>query len=195
MNKVVITSCFIALFLLGCTTTENSTFVKSQDTILVVGPCPGIGWTNFAHPPQVNKEHVFCGEISNGRAKGFHSRPGAQNPATVTSFVITQAANAAGVYGGTVSLNIHGVTAQKFSTMFPDSCSEEEVVNSISYAAVNQIACPAAAPNWAVCGYSRPEPVLPTQGPYCEGDDGSQITIAMGLLANGNVNTGFPLRL
>ncbi|TQV76432.1 hypothetical protein FLL45_00240 [Aliikangiella marina] len=194
MFKHILISCLSAILILGCTTYDRSPSGDQSNSVLAVGPCPGIGWTNFPNPPQVNNDHVFCGEIRNGNAKGFHSRPDGDNPATVTNFNITQAPNAAGVYGGIVTLNIHGATAQKFSTMFPDSCTQEEVDNSISYAAVNQIACPAAAPNWAVCGYSRPDPVLPTQGPYCEGDDESRLTVAMGLTANGNVNTGFPVR-
>lgn len=69
--------------------------------------CPGQGWTQYPMPPQVSRENLFCGEIKNG-GKGFHSRPGGQNPATVTEFKVTQPANAAGIYGAQVTLSING---------------------------------------------------------------------------------------
>jgi hypothetical protein len=67
-------------------------------------------------------------------------------------------------------------------------------VNSILYAEANQEACPAGAPGWVVCGKNRPDPVMATQGPYCEGDDDSnRFYIAVGV-NGGNINTAFPLR-
>lgn len=149
-------------------------------------------WT--ATVPPINADHVFCGEVrNNGTAAGFHSRPGGANPATVANFVVTQVPNANGVYGGNVTLvNPNGANPTKFSTMFPDSCSQAEVVQSILYAHANQVACPAGAPGWASCGMNRPDPATPG---HCVGDDAaSRFFIAFATLGNGNVNTAFPLR-
>lgn len=152
--------------------------------------CPGQGWTKYPSPPQVNKEHVFCGEIKSGSAKGFHSRPSGQNPATVTSFNITQPANKVGVYGGQVNLSIHGSTAKKFSTMFPDSCNMDQVLKSILHAKANLTSCPSGAPSWAKCGMNRPSS---TSSTYCAGTNSNKFYIAMGFLSNGDVNTAFPI--
>lgn len=73
-------------------------------------------------------------------------------------------------------------------------CSMQAVLNSIVHAVSHHIPCPANAPAWARCGLSRPHSVPPGTGPYCDTSDGTVFTIAMGLLANGNVNTAFPLR-
>lgn len=149
-------------------------------------------WT--ATVPPINADHVFCGEVrANGTAAGFHSRPGGVNPATVANFVINQPANANGVYGGNVTLvNPNGPNPTKFSTMFPDSCTQAEVVQSILYAHANQVACPAGAPGWASCGLNRPDPAA---GGHCVGDDAAtRFYIAFGTLGNGNINTAFPLR-
>lgn len=112
-------------------------------------------WSNFASGPQVNQPHIFCGEFSNGRPKGFHSRPGGTNPRTVARFQVTQPPNRRGIYGVRWS---HGAdpSREKFSTMFPDRCSQAQVLESIRYAARNQISCPGGAPDWAWCGYNRP---------------------------------------
>lgn len=142
--------------------------------------------------PAVNQTHIFCGEwdAAGGRPKGFHSRPGGLDPATVGNFAITQPANAQGVYGGLWDYAGHPVP-QKFSTMFPDGCSQNQVIASIVYAALNPAPCPPGAPAWAWCGPSRP-----AVGPfanYCSGTNGTALTIAGASLGNGNVNTAFPL--
>lgn len=151
--------------------------------------CPGQGWTD--KPPRINKEHVFCGEIRDHKAKGFHSRPGGQNPATVVKVTITQPANAIGVYGGRATLKIDGETAEKFSTMYPDSCSMDQVLKSVQYASQNQVTCPSFAPGWSRCGYNRPASSQSAE--YCAGTHRQRFYISMGFLDNGDINTAFPL--
>lgn len=155
--------------------------------------CP-VGTITNTGLPDINGDHVFCGEInSKGKAVGFHSRPGGNNPVGggITNVVITQPANPMGIYN--ISFQKNGVQKSN-STMFPDSCSRDEVVNSILYAEANQEACPVGAPGWVVCGKNRPDPVMATQGPYCEGNDASnRFYVAVGV-NGGNINTAFPLR-
>ncbi len=144
--------------------------------------------------PPINADHIFCGEIKSDTAKGFHSRPGGINPATVENFVVTQQPNANGVYAGTLTLvNPNGSNPSKFSSIFPDSCTEAQVVQSVLYAQANSETCPAGAPNGASCGMNRPATDDGTK--YCIGDDAkSRFTIAFATLNNGNINTAFPIR-
>ena len=153
--------------------------------------CTRLSHWSATNPP-VSQTHIFCGEWDSRRSnpKGFHSRPNSISPRTVANFKITQGANAQGIYGATWSYaGQSGRT--KFSTMFPDRCSQQQVLSSILYAAANRQTCPVSAPNWAWCGLSAPAPR--SQG-YCTGNDDNVFTIAGASLRNGNINTAFPLR-
>ncbi|NIY75782.1 EndoU domain-containing protein [Thalassospira sp. HF15] len=158
--------------------------------------CPAKPHWSATTPP-INIDHVFCGEVDGNRAKGFHSRPGGINPASVADVKITQEPNASGVFGATVTLvNPHGANPSKFSTMFPDSCSQAEVEKSILHAFDNPVACPAGAPHWASCGLNRPGGG-PAEG-YCVGSSSETgFYIAFATLSHGanagNINTAFPL--
>ncbi|HBQ98893.1 MAG TPA: hypothetical protein DD761_10320 [Cyanobacteria bacterium UBA11691] len=153
--------------------------------------CTQLSHWSATNPP-VSQTHIFCGEWDSrrGRPKGFHSQPNGISPRTVANFQITQRANAQGIYGAT-----WGYAGQagrtKFSTMFPDRCTQQEVLNSILYAAAHRQSCPGSAPDWAWCG--RSAPAAAAQG-YCNGDDNNVFTIAGASLRNGNINTAFPLR-
>lgn len=168
-------------------------FVITANPAVAQVTCP-VGTITNAGLPNINGDHVFCGEINGkGRAVGFHSRPGGDDPAGegVANVVITQTANAMGIYN--VSFKKNGVQ-KSLSTMFPDSCTKDEVVNSIFYAVANQGVCPVGAPGWVVCGKNRPDSRMATQGPYCEGsDDANRFFVAIGL-HRGKINTAFPLR-
>jgi hypothetical protein len=164
-------------------------------TFFLVPAHAQVDCTHLSHwsatQPPVNQTHIFCGEWSHNQPKGFHSRPGGHSPATVANFVVTQASNAKGVYGGRWHYAGHP-NPQKNSTMYPDSCTEAQVLASIDYAVQHRVAhCPAGAPGWAHCGLNAPT----TGGAaYCEATDHTNFTIAFALLNNGNVNTAFPLR-
>ena len=149
-------------------------------------------WTNFPHPPQVHQVHIFGGEWANRTPKGFHSRPVGINPSTIRWFAVSQPPNAQGIDGG--QWRYRGQSrSEKFSTMFPDTCSMQMVLNSIVYAINHPAPCADNAPAWAACGPNRPNPVPSGARPFCDVNDGTIFTIAMGLLANWNVNTAFPL--
>jgi hypothetical protein len=150
-------------------------------------------WFRQSSRLQVNQVHIFCGEWKNGTPRGFHSRPGGLDPATIDRFTITQQVNAQGIYGGTWSYRGHA-QPRKFSTMFPDTCLRPQVIHSIAYAASHRTPCPANAPDWAICGPNRPHPVPPDPRPFCDASDGTIFTVAMALRGNGNVQTAFPLR-
>ena len=140
--------------------------------------------------PSVNQTHIFCGEWSDSRPKGFHSRPGQLNPSTVASFAIANPPNSQGIYDGRWAYVGHP-TPTKFSTMFPDNCPRDRVLNSIVYAATHPISCPRGAPTWAKCGPNKP---TSGTGHYCQAADGTIFAIAFATVGNGKVNTAFPLR-
>jgi hypothetical protein len=103
---------------------------------------------------------------------------------------ITQQPDDRGLYGVRWSYAGHP-DREKFSSMFPDTCNQEQILKSIVYAAKNPQSCPDGAPRWAKCGPNRP-----TQGGqgYCQTSDDAIFTIAFATLRNSNkVNTAFPL--
>lgn len=163
--------------------------------------CPGQGHGSGAY--LINLEHVFCGEV-NGKKRfvGFHSRPGGLNPATISVVTVTPGSeNANGIYEATIVWNyaLPGAAApsnrSKFSTLFPDDCSQAQIVESIIYAADHlEASCPAGAPGWTKCGYNRPDP-LPSAdaGKYCVGKDASlRFSVAMAVSGK-HINTAFPI--
>ena len=153
--------------------------------------CAKISHWSATNPP-VNQQHVFCGEWNKrkNRPAGFHSRPAGKNPATVGRLKITQQPNDTGLYGVRWSYAGHPVR-EKFSSMFPDTCNQEQILKSIVYAAKHPQSCPDGAPRWARCGPNKP--TRDDQG-YCEASDNSIFMIAFATLKNSHkVNTAFPL--
>jgi len=99
---------------------------------------------NSLGPPIVNNQHIFCGEINGaGNATGFHSRPGGLNPNSVAGGNVTVPVGApAGIYRlNNFNITQAGVTRVKaFSTMFPDACSQANVLAAIRNAAMGAVA-------------------------------------------------------
>ena len=153
--------------------------------------CTGISHWSETSPP-INQQHVFCGEWNSRkhRPAGFHSRPAGENPTTVGTLTVSQPPNAKGLYGVRWSYAGHP-DRRKFSTMFPDTCNRDQVLNSIVYAVKHPRACPEGAPPWAKCGPNKP---AQNGGHYCEASDGSIFTIAFATLRDSDkVNTAFPI--
>lgn len=151
-------------------------------------------WVTLGNGMELNQQHVFCGEWSGGRPKGFHSRPGAVSPSTVREFRVQDRPNAAGIYTGKWA---HGndPAKTKFSSMFPDNCSVGQVLNSISYASAHpDPTCPIASPAWAKCGKNRPaEAVGEELTDYC-GNNEVLFVIGFAAPRNNKINTAFPIR-
>lgn len=141
---------------------------------------------------KINQAHVFCGEWKNGAPKGFHARPKGENPSTVKQFRVQDRPNAAGIYTGKWT-HADSTGQEKFSTIFPDSCSAEQVLNSIAYAATHQESCPSGAPDWSRCGKNRPEAAAKDRTDYC-GSGSPRFVIAFAPPQKGFINTAFPLR-
>lgn len=88
--------------------------------------------------PPVRQAHIFCGEVRpDGRAVGFHSRPGGENPARVTE---TTDRRADPTRPGVYTLHRFRITegersgVKTLSTMFPDHCDGAAVVAAIQNA-------------------------------------------------------------
>jgi len=85
--------------------------------------------------PEINLWHVFEGEINRkGKPTGFHSRPGGEDPANARVVSVRDRPNKAGVYTANIELRDGGQWKSKFSSFFPDSLSQQEVVDVILYA-------------------------------------------------------------
>ena len=151
-------------------------------------------WVTLDNGLQMNQQHVFCGEFAGVRPKGFHSRPGGINPATVREFAVQDPPNPAGIYTGKWSPG-NDPAKSKFSSMFPDSCSTAQVLKSISHASAHPDPnCPAGAPGWAKCGKNRPASAASEElAGYCS-HDGEPFPIAFAAPQGGRINTAFPIR-
>ena len=150
-------------------------------------------WVTLKNGLQMNQKHIFCGEWKDNRPKGFHSRPGGANPATVKSFSVQDPPDSAGIYTGKWS---HGSDPgrTKFSSMFPDNCSIEQVLNSISHASANpERSCPEGSPRWVKCGKNRPAFDTRELSGYCS-NNGKFFMIGFAEPRGNKINTAFPLR-
>ncbi|WP_074633911.1 EndoU domain-containing protein [Nitrosospira multiformis] len=151
-------------------------------------------WATLGNGLQMSQKHVFCGEWTNSRPKGFHSRPGGVNPATVRNFTVQDSPNSAGIYTGRWS-HTNNPDRSKFSSMFPDSCSTEQVLNSISYASAHpDRSCPEGSPGWVKCGKNRPTHVTKEElSGYCSNNE-EFFLIGFAAPGNNKINTAFPIR-
>lgn len=141
---------------------------------------------------KINQQHIFCGEWDRDRPKGFHSRPNGKNPLVVAQLSIRSKANKSGIY--TVRwTHIRNPTREKFSSMFPDQCSQQQVLNSIQYASSNTMQCPENSPNWLQCGKNKPSNTSDKDSlQYCSHND-TFFTMGLALDRKGRINTAFPI--
>lgn len=87
--------------------------------------------------PEINLGHIFEGAInSRGKPTGFHSRPGGEDPSHARLKKILSRNGKGGVYTAKVEIyDPHDKRwKEKFSTLFPDSMSREQVVTTILHA-------------------------------------------------------------
>lgn len=141
---------------------------------------------NSGGAPVVQNQHIFCGEVSGNplRAKGFHSRPNGLNPNTITILPGTTITVPPGAPAGIYNLNQFNITengqtrTKAISTMFPDACSQANVVAAIQHAAAG------AAPNAQFHG---------TSGNACQaGNPAAPFNIVGFTDAYGQVRTAWP---
>lgn len=82
--------------------------------------------------PEINLRHVFEGEINRkGKPVGYHSRPGGRDAANARIKSIKSKANRDGVYTANIEILDGKQWKGKFSSFFPDSMSEDDVVKAI----------------------------------------------------------------
>ena len=111
-----------------------------------LAPAPAIPGGPGVGVPAIDRTHIFCGDVGPaGNAGGFHSRPGGVNPATITILPGTNITIPPGAAAGVYNLNncnstdaVTGAVALKaVSTMFPDACSQAQVIAAIQHAYLN----------------------------------------------------------
>ncbi|ERE19907.1 EndoU domain-containing protein [Chromobacterium sp. TRC.1.1.SA] len=168
--------------------------------------------------PQINLEHIFCGEINAaGAAVGFHARPGGHNPvlgagpaaplaAQITGgvdYIVLPGAAHPGPYryvGG--GIQVYDAAAGAWvakggagsSTFYPDACNRAQIMASVRYAYTHAIA---AAPPAGGQFVGPSAPAVNAAG-YCTGENGAVFNIAGYLNLIGGmwrVNTAYPLSM
>jgi len=131
------------------------------------------GWSDSE--PQVNLRHIFHGEINRqGKATGFHSRPGGRDPEGARLLEDISLPNRAGVYTARVAIRVgdSGPWREKFSTFFPDRLGRDQVLAAILHA-------------WT---HRRPGQDQPWQGPSGHGFD-----IQGYRSSRGGIQTAYPV--
>lgn len=132
---------------------------------------PGSKWSKTS--PAINLHHVFEGEINRkGKPVGYHSRPGGQDPHGAKLVKIRDKPNKAGVYTAIIAVSDQGDWKEKFSSFFPDSMSQQDVVDAVLNAYRN----------------SSDKKKQPWQGPSGLGFDIQGYT-----MSRGDINTAFPV--
>lgn len=141
--------------------------------------------------PPINLGHIFNGEQHGGNLKGYHSS--AEGGNSNKNIDITGSARANGVY--TIKWNFKSSPSvrKKSSSMFPDSCSSTQVVNSILYA-FKYIGDKTPFNVQAVDKPFEGGPSGPTSenSYYCMGNDSSQLTVYHYPPSTSLINTSFP---
>lgn len=131
----------------------------------------GSKWSKTS--PAVNLHHVFEGEINRkGKPVGYHSRPGGQDPDSARLVKIRDKPNGVGVYTAIIAVRDQGDWKEKFSSFFPDTLSQQQVVDAVLNAYRN----------------SSDKKKQPWQGPSGLGFDIQGYT-----LSGGDINTAFPI--
>lgn len=89
--------------------------------------------------PKINLWHIFDGEINRRKRNptGYHSRPGGIDAANARLVSIKDRPNRAGVYTATIEVRDGDRWKSKFSSFFPDSLSQDEVIDVILHAYKN----------------------------------------------------------
>jgi hypothetical protein len=132
--------------------------------------------------PAVNLRHVFCGELRNGRPRGFHSLR-LRETSLVVRDIQRRREEHWGIYSAIV---VFANGRRKLSTFFPDRCSVDQIVRSIAYAATNPIG---QHSEWGGVGPSAPAPGAEM---FCLDNHGEPFEIRVGAFADGRINTAFP---
>lgn len=123
--------------------------------------------------PEINLWHVFEGEINRkGKPTGFHSRPGGRDPANARVKSIKDRPNRAGVYTANIEVRDGRQWKGKFSSFFPDSMSQQEVVSAVLHAYKNS--------------------KNPSRQPW-SGPSGQGFQIQGYTTSRGGINTAFPV--
>jgi len=85
--------------------------------------------------PEINLWHIFDGEINrSNKPTGYHSRPGGIDTANARLVSVRDKPNRAGVYTANIEVRDGDQWKAKFSSFFPDSMSQQDVIDAILHA-------------------------------------------------------------
>ena len=156
--------------LLGGNST-STTNQSSQNNNAPKQSSSGQHWSDTR--PEINLRHVFEGEINRkGKPVGYHSRPGGRDAANARIKSVKAKPNRAGVYTANIEIRDGNQWKGKFSSFFPDSMSEDDVVDAILNA------------------YNKSKD--PNKQPW-SGPSGHGFQIQGYTTSRGGINTAFPI--
>lgn len=151
--------------------TNSTTTIAAKNSSAVQPYSSGSKWSKTS--PAMNLHHVFEGEINRkGKPVGYHSRPGGQDPEGAKLVKIRDKPNSVGVYTAIIAVRDQGDWKEKFSSFFPDSMSQQDVVDAVLHAYRK----------------SSDKKRQPWQGPSGLGFDIQGYT-----MSRGDINTAFPV--
>lgn len=168
---VILTLSLITLALFACK--DPSTDANDDSGVKQASLDLSQKWSKTS--PPINIHHIFLGDINKrGKPTGFHSRPKGKDPKSARLKRIQSKPNKAGVY--TARIEVFNQSTQqwreKFSSLFPDKLSANEVISAISHAYSNR-------------DKSKKQP--------WSGPSGLGFPIQGYVLNNGKINTAFPV--
>ncbi len=129
------------LVALICAITLNHTAAAAVD-------CNNLDRMVTINNVHINQRHIFCGEITRNRAVGFHAQPNGDTPTTIIFDAYSWKTENSKwfdrqnrwaqdgiyyLYDFEVTYGPHNAFKSR-STMFPDHCSKENVLNAIAHA-------------------------------------------------------------
>lgn len=168
---VILILSLIMLALFACK--DTSTNAKGESDVKQASLDLSQNWSKTS--PAINIHHIFLGDINKrGKPTGFHSRPKGKDPKSARLKRIQSKPNKAGVY--TARIEVFDQSTQqwreKFSSLFPDKLSANEIISAILHAYSNR-------------DKSKKQP--------WSGPSGLGFPIQGYVLNNGKINTAFPV--
>lgn len=132
--------------------------------------------------PEINLRHIFCGELSGGRARGLHATA-LMATAPAVAGLGERSDEGRGIYTAIVRF---ADGQRKLSTFFPDACDWRSIEASVVHAATHPLR---DHRQWGRIGLSAP---AAGAAGYCLDARNRPFEIRFAARSDGRINTAFP---